>query len=261
MSAHIGYLFQHLPLAARFAAASEAGFDAIELPDPYGLSLRRFRTLCEESGLEVAQIALPNGPEGASKKGLAAYPELRAEFRDALKLSIQFATAVNCRSIHPMAGTGVPRQASPEWNSYLSNLDYACSQAADAGLQVIIEAISARGVANYFINSLDWACTAIEQVAAPNLYLLLDTYHASAMNIDIASFIVEHGSKVGHVQIADWPERHEPGSGQTDFGAIFEALRQSRYEGFVGLEYHAAIDGAGAFDWVRTLDKYLEPLR
>lgn len=260
LSAHLGYLFQDVPLPSRFEKARAAGFRAIELANPYGLSLQQFRSLCEENGLEVAQIALPNGTDGPAKKGFAAQHGLRPQFEAALKLCIEFATAVNCRAIHPMAGTGTAREASPQWNAYLSNLEQTCVQADKAGLKVVIEAISEQATPNYFMNSIRLACTAIDQIAAPNLFLLLDTYHAAAMNVELASFILEHGARIGHVQVADWPGRHEPCSAQIDFGEVFDALGRSGYEGFIGLEYHPTTEAAEAFDWVRCFDAYLCPI-
>ncbi|HEV2594379.1 MAG TPA: TIM barrel protein [Sphingomicrobium sp.] len=261
LSAHIGYLFQHLPLEARFAAAREAGFRAVEIADPYALSPSRFQSLCEQNELEVAQIAVPNGVAGASKKGLAALPGRECEFCDALKLSIEFATAVNCSLIHPMAGIRAPLEPSPDWKVYLSNLEKACFAAADAGLRIIIEVISADATRNYFLNSFAQACAAIEQLDAPNLLLSIDTYHAAAIGVQIPSFIVNNSSKIGHVQVADWPDRNEPGSGQIAFNPIFGALKLGGYKGYVGLEYLPSSDHAATFDWARLFETYLEPLR
>lgn len=260
-SAHIGYLFQDLPLEGRFAAARNAGFRAVELPDPYSLSLLDFQSLCQRNELEVAQIALPNGASGASKKGLAALPGREAEFEAALRISIEFATAVNCRLIHPMSGIRTPFEPSPEWDVYLWNLEKACSAAADKGLCVIIEVISACGTANYFMNSLTQSCAAIEQLCAPNLLLSLDTYHAAAMGVPLPQFIIKNSTKIAHVQIADWPGRNEPGLGQIDFEAIFGALSAVGYNGYVGMEYIPSSNGAHAFDWIERFEDHLEPLR
>lgn len=261
LSAHLGYLFRELPLAARFAAARKVGFRAIEIPNPYQLPLREFRSLCESSELSVAQIALPNGSTAGSKKGLAALSGRESEFEDALKLSIDFATAVNCRLIHPMSGVRTPLEPSPEWGVYLANLDKACSAAADNGLGVIIEPISAYGVRNYFMSSLTQACAAIEQVGAPNLWLSIDTYHAAAMGVPLSSFIVRNSSRVGHVQLADWPRRNEPGAGTFDFNGLLSALRLIGYKGYVGLEYTPSTNRGDEFTWIRRFEAHIEPLR
>ena len=261
VSAHLGYLFQELPLAARFAAARQAGFRAIEIPNPYLLPLSAFQSLCERNELQVAQIALPNGTTTGSKKGLAALSGREVEFEDALKLSVDFATAVNCPFIHPMSGIRTPLEPSPDWSVYLVNLEKACSAAADNGLGVIIEPISAYGVRNYFMSSLTQACAAIEEIGAPNLRLSIDTYHAAAMGVPLSAFIVRHSSKVGHVQLADWPKRNEPGSGQFDFDPFLRALTVIGYKGYVGLEYIPSSSNADSFGWLRRFEAQLEQLR
>lgn len=260
LSAHLGYLFRELPLAARFGAARRAGFRAIEIPNPYHFSLPEFQSLCEGNDLEVAQIALPNGDTIGSSKGLAALPGREMEFEEALRLSLDFAGAVKCPLIHPMSGIRTPHERSPEWSIYLANLEKACTGAADNGLQVIIEAISPYGVRNYFMSSLTHACGAIEQIGAPNLCLSIDTYHAAAMGVPLLPFIVRNSSRIAHVQIADWPKRNEPGSGELDFEAILRALRLGGYSGYIGLEYIQSTETAERFGWLRSFEAYLEPL-
>lgn len=261
LSAHLAYLFEGLPLAARFNGARRAGFRAIEIPDPYGLSISDFAALCTQNDLGVAQIALPNGRCGASKKGFAALPGKETEFEDALMRSIAFAKAVDCPMIHPMSGTYVPSEPLPRWETYLSNIAKACSVAANEGLCVIMEAISSSGTPDYFMNSLQRASAAIDLVDAPNLFLLVDTFHAAAMGVELPSFLLERAGRIAHVQVADWPRRNEPGSGEIDFDAVFAALAASNYKGHVGLEYVPSLKGAGRFDWTGKFDAYLEPLR
>lgn len=261
LSAHLGYLFQELPLAARFEAANRAGFRAIEIPDPYSLDKMAFRSLCQQNDLEVAQIALPNGTSEASRKGLAALPGSEAEFHDALMLSIDFAKAVSCPLIHPMSGTGLSIEDPAQWAVYLSNISKACTAAADDGLSVIIEPISPFGAPNYFMNSLPLACAAIASINAPNLFLSLDTYHCAAMGVQFPSFISGNGATIAHVQVADWPRRDEPGSGEINFDAIFTQLHICGYKGFIGLEYIPSSTSQEPFEWVRAFSEHFEPLR
>lgn len=260
LSAHLGYLFGELPLVERFAAARRAGFGAIEIPDPYGFSASDFRSLCEENNLAVAQIAVPNGVSAATRKGLAALPGREREFEDALMRSIAFAKAVNCRLIHPMSGIRTPFGPAPKWDTYLSNLDRACSAAAGEGLCVIIEPISTHGIRNYFLDSLWRACAAIELVKAPNLMLSFDTYHAAAMGVHLRSFTIKNSAKIAHVQVADWPSRNEPGSGLINFDEFFSALSDCGYRGYLGLEYIPSAKGEGSFDWTRRFEASLAPL-
>lgn len=260
LSAHLGYLFADLPILQRFDAARRAGFRTIEIADPYGFSASEFRALCVGNGLNVAQIALPNGVSPASAKGFAALPDREAEFDLALSQAIEFAKVIDCPLIHPMAGTRSPLEPAPDWAVYCSNIAKACTLAADEGLGVIIEPISTYSARNYFMNSLQLACATIDQVDAPNLRMSFDTYHAAAMAVPIPQFIARHIAQIGHVQIADWPHRHEPGTGELDFDAIFGALSAGRYQGGVGLEYVLSREGDANLEWTSKFVDYLEPL-
>ena len=100
---------------------------------------------------------------------------------------------------------------------------------------------------------------AIEQIGAPNLRLSIDTYHAAAMGVPLSPFIVRNSSKVGHVQLADWPKRNEPGSGEIDFDAFLRALVVIGYKGFIGLEYIPTASKSDRFNWLRLFDDHLEP--
>jgi hydroxypyruvate isomerase len=42
---------------------------------------------------------------------------------------------------------------------------------------------------------------------------------------------------IGHIQIADHPGRHEPGTGEIPYTAFFDLLDDLSYAGWVGCEY------------------------
>jgi hydroxypyruvate isomerase len=261
LSAHLGYLFAELELEDRFRAARDAGFGAIEHPDPYVLPSSAFRSLCDVNVLSVAQIALPVGKGGGAEKGLAALPGREAEQEAALRAALAYARAVGCPMIQPMSGMVAPGQEARAWDVYLSNLRRTCSLAAEEGLDVIVEPISAQIVPGYFMSSPARAIAAIEAVGAANLHLSLDAYHFTLEGVDPAAFVRENRVGIAHVQIADWPGRHEPGSGRIDFRALFEALVETGYAGFIGLEYVPASTAADGLGWTRLFADRIEPLQ
>jgi hydroxypyruvate isomerase len=55
------------------------------------------------------------------------------------------------------------------------------------------------------------------------------------------------------VQIADDPGRHQPGTGEIDFTALFDLLDDAGYQGAVGLEYIPTPDTAGSLAWLKEL--------
>ena len=258
LSAHLGYLFTEVPLAARFEAAARSGFRYVEHPSPYSLPAALVADLCDEHGLSVVQIALPAGGEG--EKGLAAIPGREGDFARTAEIGMAYAEVIGCTLVHPMSGIPEPGFTRNVLDAtYRANLELACSIAADAALDVIIEPIGAEALEGYYMNRPDFAVSVIDQLARPNLRLSFDVYHAKNAGIDPAAFARSHGSLMAHVQIADSPGRHEPGSGKIDFDELFAAFDESGYVGVIGLEYHPAASTEAGLNWTMR-HRALEPL-
>ncbi|MCW2406870.1 hydroxypyruvate isomerase [Sphingobium sp. B1D7B] len=258
LCAHLGYLFTELPLQERFSAAAESGFRFIEHPAPYELDAGVFDRLCRDSGLRVVQIALPAG--GPTEKGLAALVGREAEFEHGVAVAVRYAQQIGCGLIHPMSG--VPQQGVEEsatWDCYIRNVRYTCDAAAPAGLTVIIEPIGAGTLAGYFMNEPHKALQALKEVDRSNLAVAFDAYHATQAGVDPTNFTRSFGSLFAHVQIADDPGRHEPGSGAIDFDSLFDALIAVGYAGAVGLEYRPAATTRTGLSWPSQFAQ-IEPL-
>lgn len=259
LSAHLGYLFTEVPLAERFAAARAAGFGVVELPDPYLLPIGEFASLCDANRLKVAQIGMPPGERG--EKGIACLPGREAEFREHVEIAISYARAVGCGFFHPMSGI-VQSGANPASvrAAYIANLHHACARAAAEGLSVIIEPIGAGTIDGYFLNHPDLAVELLQECSLPNLRLSFDIYHAAYVAIDPTDFVRRHGDKIAHIQIADFPDRHEPGTGVLDFTGFFRALQLSGYAGTVGLEYRPRTTTGDGLSWIDRFCTDLTPL-
>lgn len=230
LSAHLGYLYGELPLAQRLAAAARDGFTAVEHPGPYQIAAPLMRARLADLGLTFVQITSGMGRLG--EKGLACLPGRQAEFRDGFLRALDYAVAVGCPFVHPMAGV-VQGSWLDAAETYRDNLGWALAQSDGAGLRLLIEAIASPG---YFIGTLDHAVQ-VQDVFAGRPALLLDSHHAAALGIDPAAWIAAHAPRIGHVHIADHPGRHEPGTGGIDFDALLMALARAGYGGAIGFEY------------------------
>jgi hydroxypyruvate isomerase len=251
LSAHIGYLFTELPFEERIVAARKAGFDAIEHPQPFTVPAARMAAALKAEGLTFSQMAAAAGNVSRGEKGLAALPGREADFRQALKQSLEYAEAIGCPFIHPMAG--VPAEGSDAekvWEVYLRNLEHTVGQCATYGRKVLVEAISETSVPGYFMSTMDLAFRAADIVGPDQIHLLIDTFHARATGFDAEAFIVENMARIGHVHIADHPGRHEPGTGSIDFMRLLTALKVSGYEGAIGFEYIPRMGTGVGLEWL-----------
>lgn len=250
-SAHLGYLFLELPFEKRAAAARRAGFTAIEHPAPYGVPAAALKRLLDEEGLAFVQLALPAGDAAKGEKGFAACPGRQREFRESVEIGLDYAGAAGARFVHVQSGTTpVGHEWDLSWDTYLMNLAWTCERAERSGVQVLIEPIGPGSLENYFLSRMPLAVEAIRAVKHPHLKLLYDVFHGRCAGEDPAAVIREHAGIIGHIQIADFPGRHEPGTGTTRFEEIFSVLSEVSWPGFVGCEYKPSSTTESSLAWL-----------
>ncbi|CCF01140.1 Putative hydroxypyruvate isomerase (plasmid) [Sinorhizobium fredii HH103] len=236
-SAHIAYLYTELPLLDRIAAAAGSGFTAVEHPQPFAIPATEMRRELARHQMVLSQIAAGTGDASKGEKGLAALPGRQADFREAFNRALDYAIAVDCPFVHPMAGVATNADVSAVTETYHRNLSYAVDRASGTSVKILVEAISEAAVPGYFMSTLDHA-SRIQDVFGPgNLSLLVDTFHARANSVELERWIPSNVHRIGHVHIADHPGRHEPGTGSIDFEALLTALVEHGYEGAIGFEY------------------------
>ena len=250
--AHLGYLFTEYPLEDRFRAAKNAGFAAIEHPSPYEFGTARFRAFAQEVDLPCAQIAAPAGDPVKNEKGVACLAGRQDDFKASIKVGIRGAIEVGAPLLHFMPGIlaeGADRETCRD--IYLENLAWAADQCAAANLKVLIEPISDETVPGFYVNHPDFALSLITELDHPSVGLLFDVYHAAVKEINPIDFIKNHIDLMLHIQIADYPGRHEPGSGILAYHEIFRTLDDLGYSGFVGGEYKPKNKTLAGLAWLR----------
>ena len=248
----------------RFAAAAQDGFDAVEYLFPYAHTPQALAQRLADHGLQQVLFNAPPGDFDAGERGIACLPGREAEFRSGVLQALAYADALACPRIHVMAGlapAGVDRARLQA--TYQANLAWAAEQAASAGRAVLIEPINLRDIPGYLLNRQDEAHRIVQAIGAPNLQVQMDLYHCQIVEGDVAMKIRHYlpTGRVGHVQIAGVPQRHEPDLGELNHRYLFQVLDEVAaacgWQGFVGCEYrpargvqpNATTDGLG---WLRA---------
>jgi hydroxypyruvate isomerase len=250
LSAHIGYLFTEVRFEERFRLARSAGFDAVEHPDPQLVPASQMRELLDDNGLTFAQMS--SGAGGPGEKGLAALPGRQSEFRAGFERALDYAEAIACPLLHPMAGVPDGVETAAARQAYRGNVEFAVEACRGRPVKVLIEAISHAAVPGYFVPTLAEAKLLTgEVITSDEVYFLLDTFHAAASGVDPVEFLSENADRVGHVHIADFPGRHEPGSGAIDFRRLLLALHRCNYDGFIGFEYLPVSTTLSSLGWLQ----------
>ncbi|TEA77420.1 2-oxo-tetronate isomerase [Allopusillimonas ginsengisoli] len=251
-AANLSMMFNEVPFLARFDAARELGFSAVEFLFPYEHSASSIATRLADNQLKNVLFNMPPGDWAAGERGIAAVPGRRDEFRRDVATAIAYAQVLGTPNLHIMAGrvpAGAPH--SMYQDTYVANLAYAAEQCAPLGINVLIEPINTRDMPGYFLTRQDQAHAIRQAIGAPNLKVQMDFYHAQIMEGDITTTLKRYLPDIGHTQIAGVPERHEPDTGEVDYAYVFRLLDDLGYEGWVGCEYRPArgtVDGLG---WMR----------
>ena len=247
-SAHLGYQFNEVPFAERFAAAAAAGYRAVEFPNPYVFDKNLLADKLAEHQLTLVQFGSPAGRPG--EKGIAGYAGREREFRAGLADAVRYARAANCRMIHPMAGVNRIDNKS-DWRVYCNNIGYAARYFSDQNITLLLEVMSLPTVKGYFLNSVDMFTALIAQTGDDNIKLLFDTRHKQVISQDDIGDLAKYYEHIAHIQISDFPGRHEPGTGNIDFNEFYRILTERNYQGWLGCEYHPLKDTVSGLSFMK----------
>jgi hydroxypyruvate isomerase len=235
-SLNISLTLQEGALPERFGKAVALGFDAVEIQFPYGYSPEVLAQRAKGAGCRVVLINFPAGDLTAGELGIAALPGRAAEFRTGIEKGLAYADALGAPALNVLAGKLPPGCNRAEALDCLAeNLALACAAAPDRC--IFLEAANGRDQPGFVIQTGAQALETLDRVGAPNLFLQYDFYHAARMGEDIPAFLRANLARIGHIQFADCPGRGEPGSGTTDFPALFALLEELGYRGWCGAEY------------------------
>ncbi len=254
-AANLSMLFTEEDFLDRFKAAAEAGFKGVEYLFPYDNSAVELKARLDEHGLTQVLHNLPAGDWGAGERGIACHPDRVEEFRAGVEKAIDYATVLGCRQVNCLAGIQ-PQGVSLEQarRTLVENLRFAAEKLEAAGILLLAEPINTRDIPGFFLNRTEQALSIFDEVGSSNLKLQYDIYHMQIMEGDLAPTLEKHLGRIAHIQIADNPGRHEPGTGEIHYPFLFAHLDRLGYDGWVSAEYKPATttkEGLGWLDSVR----------
>ncbi len=237
-AANISFLWPELPFLDRFHAAAKAGFRGVEFHYPYNYPTYEVKARLDASGLTPVLINIRAGDPDAGEFGLACLPGREADFRAAVAEAIDYAQAIGVDRANCLAGK-IPEGGDREECEavFLSNLKYAGKQFAKAGLNVMVEALNSHDVPRFLLTTSAHTVDLITRTGLANIKLQYDFYHMQIMEGDLANTVQRLLPHIGHIQFADTPGRHEPGTGEIDFRFLFGHLEDIGYAGWVSAEY------------------------
>jgi len=237
-AANLGFLFPEHEFLERFGAARRAGFRGVEFSQPYAWPAREIRSRLDDHGLECVLVNLPMGDREKGDFGIACRPGREAEFREGVARGVACAHALGVKRLNCISGTAAPGEDREALRrTLLANLRFAAREFKAAGLELVVEPINTRDIPGFFVSRTPEAAALVDEAGEPNLFVQCDLYHTAMMGDDPAAILDAHRDVIRHIQFADVPGRHEPGTGTIDFAALFAAIDRLGYTGWVSAEY------------------------
>ncbi len=251
-AANLTMLFNELPFLERFAAAAEAGFDAVEFLFPYPYDKQELAERLATHRLKLVLHNLPAGNWENGERGIACLPDRTAEFQDGVGRAIDYAKALNVPQLNCLVG--IPAASAPRDTTLVTiveNLRFAAKALQQEGIRLLVEPCNAYDIPGFALNRSTEALDVIRAVGSDNLFLQYDIYHMQRMEGELAATLRRHLSAIAHIQLADNPGRHEPGTGEIRYDYLFALLDELGYDGYIGCEYKPRSTTRDGLGWLR----------
>jgi hydroxypyruvate isomerase len=251
-AANLTMMFTEVPFLDRFERAAQAGFEAVEFLFPYAFAAEAIKQRLDDHGLRLVLHNLPAGDWDAGERGIACHPDRIAEFRSGVGRAIAYARVLGVEQLNCLAGkapAGVADEVLRQ--TFVENLRYAAKALAAAGLKLLIEPINTFDIPGFYLSRTTQAASILVEVGADNAFIQYDLYHAQRMEGELAATVQKYLPRIGHIQLADNPGRHEPGTGEINYPFLFAHLDRIGYRGWIGCEYKPATTTEAGLGWHR----------
>ncbi len=251
-SANLSMLFTEVGFADRFERAARAGFKGVECQFPYELPREDIAAKLDKYSQEMVLFNIPAGNWAAGERGIACLPGRESEFQEGVGKAIEYGKALKCPRINCLAGL-TPKNAPADKvrQTLVNNLEFAADAMQKAGISLLVEMLNDKDVPGFYLVRTQDALKLLEEVKPANLWLQYDIYHMQIMEGNLAKTIQENVGRIGHIQLADNPGRHEPGTGEINFTNLFKFIDESGYTGWIGCEYKPAGATEEGLGWVK----------
>lgn len=251
-AANLSMLFTEVPFMDRFDKAKEAGFHYVEFMFPYDNEAGAIKKKLETNGLKLVLFNLPSGDWAAGDRGLGAQPDRVEEFRAGVARAIEYSQVLGVQQINCQVGKCRDKYSDAEqWNILVKNVRYAAKELAAHNIRLIVEPINHFDIPGYYLTRTEQVLKLIKEAKHPNIFIQYDLYHAQRESGELVTTLRNHLDKIAHIQIADNPGRHQPGTGEINYPFVFSELLSLGYTGYIGLEYIPLPDSQSSFAWVK----------
>ena len=250
--ANLTMLFTDVDFLDRFERAAQAGFKGVEFLFPYQWGKEELAEKLDKYGLETVLHNLPVGDFAAGERGIACLPGREGEFQEGVRLAIEYAKALRCPRLNCLVGL-TPKETPDEKvrQTVVNNLRFAATALEKEGILLLVEALNKYDFPGFYLTSTQDVLRLFAEVNHANLRLQYDIYHMQVMEGNLTRTILDNIGRIGHIQLADNPGRHEPGTGEINFTNLFQFIDEAGYNGWIGCEYKPTGVTEDGLEWIK----------
>jgi hydroxypyruvate isomerase len=252
LCANLSLLYTELDFMDRFAAAAKSGFKGVEYLFPYAYPKDQLAEALARNKLVQVLHNMPAGDWAKGDRGMACQPGREGEFQDGVGKAIEYASALGCKQLNCLAGLA-PQGVAPDKvrATFVANLRFAAEKTKAAGIRLVTEPVNNRDVPGFYLNRSQQALEIMDEVGSDNLWLQYDIYHMQIMEGNLARTIETNLARINHMQLADNPGRHEPGTGEINYPFLFGWIDRIGYPGWIGCEYNPQAGTVPGLGWAK----------
>jgi len=252
LCANLSLLYTQVDFMDRFAAAAKSGFKGVEYLFPYAYPKEQLVDTLARNKLVQVLHNMPPGDWAKGDRGIACNPDRVGEFQDGVGKAIEYATALGCKQVNCLAGLA-PQNVAPAKvrATFVANLKFAAEKTKAAGIRLVTEPVNNRDVPGFYLNRSQQALEIMDEVGSDNLFLQYDIYHMQVMEGNLARTIEANLARINHMQLADNPDRHEPGTGEINYPFLFDWIDRIGYQGWIGCEYNPKAGTVEGLGWAK----------
>lgn len=245
-------LFNEVEFLDRFEKAANNGFSAVEYLFPYDWPVDQLVEVLGNNGLKQVLHNLPAGDWAGGERGIACIPGREQEFQDGVGRAVEYAKALTCPRLNCLVGL-TPENESDEaiQKTLINNLRFAADALEKEQIKLLVEPLNDKNFPGFHLVGSLQTIDLLDQIGHANIQLQYDIYHMQRMEGELINSITTLVDRIGHIQLADNPGRHEPGSGEINFENVFKAIDESGYSGWIGCEYIPAGDTEAGLGWLK----------
>jgi hydroxypyruvate isomerase len=248
---NISFLLKEVPFLERFQRAARLGFGAVEFPWPGDENLKAIAGQLQATGLKVVLMNFDAGDMAGGERGFLNDAARNEWLRARVQRAIEFAAQIGCPRLNALVGNTILGKSREEQiDRVRENLAWIADYAATASIGVVVEALNSFENPRYLLTNTRDALRVLAEVDRPNLRYQYDMYHMQRMEGNMIATLREHIEQIGHIQIADAPDRHEPGTGEIHYANVLTVLDSLGYQGYIGLEYNPVASSEESLAWL-----------